>query len=439
MNLEKVIKNFLIEHSCSLKPFLLGLSGGPDSLALFYLLLQLKNENKLSFAVAHVNHNWRKESSEEAHQLKLLAHEAQVSFHLHELDPEKLKGNLEEACRKERLNFFKSLTDAYDYQAVFLAHHLNDQAETVLKRIFEGAFLPRCQGLSPVKEIDGLTIFRPFLKVQKAEIEKWLKEKGIQAFEDPTNQDSQFMRARFRERIVPFLSKTFGKEIDKPLYRFGNQSFELDQYLKKAFFSYEEKIVKGFFGSYFTFPEGLLPFEIKYLIRMFAEKEEVLLTYPLIEAIASFIESIAPNKQIEIEGKKLFVDRGTLFCLKDRNAFPFDGHLDMDTSSFNSANLSHWKITLSDGCEGQENWGWEEAFKGELSLKLLPGKYRIAFSDHHLNLKKLWSNAKVPAFLRGCYPLVIHNQQLYADSLSKKKPFFNSSQQEFFKLDLCCC
>lgn len=438
MTLEKVIENFLTEYTATDKSYLLGLSGGGDSIALFYLLLKFKKINKLRFSVAHINHNWRKESVTEKETLKSLVEEAGITFHLLELEPEKVKGNLEESCRKERLIFFKTLVKDFGYEGVFLAHHLNDQSETVLKRIFEGAFLPKLQGLSFVKRMGDLSIFRPFLKVKKKEIEKWLEENKIEAFDDATNRDQKFMRARFRQTVFPFLNDIFGKKIEEPLYRLGCQSFELDQYLKKMFCSYEDKIIRGPFGSSFTFKENLLPFEIKYLIRLFAESEGILITYSIIETIFYFIQSNASNKQIKVSNKTLFIDRKILFCIKVNEKSPFTKYLDIDTEKLGSFELTDWKLTLSklSSQEMNEKRGWRQVFKGELSLVLNPGKYRLLFFDKGFNLNKKWSNAKVPAFLRGQVPLVIYNQSLYADFLIEKKSFLDVSKKDFFRLDL---
>ena len=135
------------------RPVLIGLSGGPDSMALLHLLRECAQKKDLRIGVAHVNHCWRAESSYEAAQLEELVKNLGYSFHLKVLNPSELTGNLEDACRRERLAFFNELTHAYGYQAVILGHHRDDQAETVLKRFLEGASLVNLKGMEEIKRL----------------------------------------------------------------------------------------------------------------------------------------------------------------------------------------------------------------------------------------------------------------------------------------------
>jgi len=101
MTLETHIYHFFKNAQPAFRKVLLGLSGGPDSMALLYLLRDVRERLDLDIAVAHVDHRWRKESAEEAALLKTCAEKLQLPFYLHVLDPAGLKGNLEEACREE--------------------------------------------------------------------------------------------------------------------------------------------------------------------------------------------------------------------------------------------------------------------------------------------------------------------------------------------------
>lgn len=169
-----ILSKFLIQHRKTNKPLLLALSGGPDSLALFHLLLEVSKEHSIPFAIAHVDHGWRPESGTEAEILKELAQKHDLGFHLKKLDPKSLEGNLEDACRSERLQFFKELCQAHEYEAVLMGHHADDAAETVLKRLFEGSSLKAVAGLQEVSCYDDLQIWRPLLK--KTKIDPYFKD-----------------------------------------------------------------------------------------------------------------------------------------------------------------------------------------------------------------------------------------------------------------------
>ena len=124
----QTVKNFLNSRSPLDSPLLLGLSGGPDSLALFHLLLETSSFVPFKLHVAHVDHGWREESSKEAQWLKSYVEKWGVPFYL-----KKLEGCLnEEAAREGRLSFFSSLYRELGCKALLLGHQGDDQAETVL-------------------------------------------------------------------------------------------------------------------------------------------------------------------------------------------------------------------------------------------------------------------------------------------------------------------
>ena len=168
--IEECLFDFLERYYQVGRHLLLGFSGGHDSRALLYSLLKWKSRFSLEIALAHVDHGWRSESQLEAEELRKLAQELSLPFHLRRITPGELKGNLESAAREVRLAFFSALCQQYQYQAVLLGHQRDDQVETVLKRVLEGATLPRLSGLSEVTTIEGITIWRPLLRVDKETI-----------------------------------------------------------------------------------------------------------------------------------------------------------------------------------------------------------------------------------------------------------------------------
>ena len=123
---------------------LLAFSGGPDSTALFFLLL----EYGVKFSVAHVDHGWRDESAAEAEQIRQLCDQHGVRCYIRHLESCDAGSNLEERARDARYQFFRELCENHGYTALVLGHHKNDLAETVLKRTLEGASLARLDGMS---------------------------------------------------------------------------------------------------------------------------------------------------------------------------------------------------------------------------------------------------------------------------------------------------
>jgi len=228
MQLTKRVKKYLREHWDQRSCLLLGYSGGPDSKALLYCLSGLK----VPLHVAHVDHGWREESAAETEMLRAEVQKLGLPFHSTRLlsKPDK---NLEDFARQQRLAFFRSLQTTVPFQALVLAHHADDAAETVLKRLFEGAHLPHLGGMSSRSEIEGLTIFRPLLTTRKSEILSYLEQHSLTALHDKTNDDPAFLRTRLRKDVVPALAEMFGKEIGGNLLILAERAFELKAYLEK--------------------------------------------------------------------------------------------------------------------------------------------------------------------------------------------------------------
>jgi tRNA(Ile)-lysidine synthase len=263
--IEKELDSFLDRIYDKQRPVLLALSGGIDSLALFFSLLRYCKKREFMFASAHVDHGWRKESGKEAKALEKLCHENDVPFHLKTLDPKTLQGNLEEACREERLHFFGELSLEHDYQAVILAHHADDLAEGVMKRLFEGAHLARLFSMKKVSYFEGLAVWRPFLKVPKKKLESYVNSLSVPFVDDETNRDEKFLRARLRVKMFPYLAEIFGKEIAKPLAEIAEESSELFDYLEKKSEKEFKKIDWGKSEMVFS-PETRDLLELKWLI-----------------------------------------------------------------------------------------------------------------------------------------------------------------------------
>lgn len=305
--MEKNFVSFIDKNWDRRRPLVLALSGGPDSLSLYHLLL----ENHIPFEVAHVNHGWRKESQEEAFLLRKMS---QVPFHEKVLSPPTEKRNLEDKARKERLNFFKEVVERIGAQAAVLGHHGDDQAETVLKRVFEGAGLCQLKGLSYVSNYKGLNIWRPLLNVRKQEILLWLENKKISSFYDATNDEKTFLRGRLRQDIFPYLSQNFGKEVIPSLLRLSKLSSELSEFAEVLIKPYFENITDDSLD--FSNREPKSQFEWKVVLHAFFERMNMALSMSVVETIIEHLKKGKSCKEMIIKDKKLRIQKKTLKLTK---------------------------------------------------------------------------------------------------------------------------
>jgi len=191
-----------------------GVSGGSDSVALLHILKYLPGF-PLKLVVAHLNHLLRGVESDgdelfvvelaKKWGLKVVVHHADVRTIADELHL-----SLEEAGRESRKKFFRSIADSVNASGVMLAHHADDQAETVLLRLLRGT---GAGGLTAMKQVteDG-HIYRPLLGVTRKELRDYLQLCGIGWREDSSNSETYFLRNRIRHELLPIL-KTFNPAI----------------------------------------------------------------------------------------------------------------------------------------------------------------------------------------------------------------------------------
>lgn len=367
---------------------LLGLSGGPDSLCLFYQLLDLS----IPFSVAHVDHGWRQESGEEAEILSRLCNEYDIEFFLKTLNPKEMKGNLEDACRNARLQFFYEIYQK-GYQALVLGHQAGDLAETVLKRLFEGAALTSLASMSQVSNFRDMPVWRPLLNTSKEEILAWLQERGVKAFEDSTNFDEKYLRPRFRQTILPFLAECFGKNIEQPLLAISAEAAELDAYMAERCLPLQI----GVFGVFVDLSE-CHPFEMKYMIRKLAR-----LSREELNAAVSFIAERSGNKWIN---RKLYIDRGKLFILNE--CAPFEAR----PLTIGEFEMGEWRVKFERSSVVPPPTDWKGVWQGEVSVSLPAGEYSLGIGK---------VEGQVPAIFKSYIPAVLQGGQLFHEFLSGRK------------------
>lgn len=309
-DLLKGIKHFLAIHYLPGKPLLLGFSGGPDSLALLHLLL----ECDVDLHVAHIDHGWRVESSEEAQQLMQDVEGLKLPFYLKRLENIPMKEN---EAREARLSFFKEIYQKIGSQALVLGHHGDDQSETVLKRILEGASLSSLRGILPVSILEGMQVWRPLLDVSKSEIRSWLKAKGLTPIEDRTNLDPSYLRGKMRTSILPQLEGEFGKEVSGNLRRLGESARELSEYLSKKIEKYETLIIEDKeekrvdLSGYYP----LEPVEIKAFLKKFSEKNKVFLSHASLKSLYEILEEGTLHRKVGA-GDRFVEVRGRCVAIK---------------------------------------------------------------------------------------------------------------------------
>ena len=205
--------------------YLIGVSGGRDSVALLHWLVNLGYKKLI---VCHLNHQLRGRSSDaDARFVEKLAAKYRADFELGAANvralAEKKKMSLETAAREARYSFFAKAAKRYRCSTIFLAHHADDLVETFLFNLIRGAGLTGLAAMRDVstRRVDNvdLAIVRPFLSVWRTEIDNYVHEHRLKFREDVSNKDLVPMRNRIRNRIIPYLEKILGRNIRQNIWR----------------------------------------------------------------------------------------------------------------------------------------------------------------------------------------------------------------------------
>jgi len=224
---KKLIDNRNYEH------IVLGLSGGPDSLCLFHVLLQLQNDLNIMIHPVHINHKFRPGAAEEdqafveefctdnglecvtfIYDCNLIAKEQGISG--------------EEAGRNARYEAFYKVGKRIMEEnkigpekiKIAVAQNLNDQAETILMRILRGTGPDGLAGIEYMREgTGGIKIIRPLLDAKRKDIDKYCEENNLHPRFDHTNEQPVYTRNKIRLQLIPFIEKSFNPNITETLNR----------------------------------------------------------------------------------------------------------------------------------------------------------------------------------------------------------------------------
>jgi len=186
---------------------IVGLSGGADSVCLFDILLALREEFSFTVEAVHVNHMLRETAERDEMFVKRLCEEEGIVLHILRKDVAELAKwrdmSLEEAGREVRYAFFEEVAEKTSADKVAVAHHANDNAETILFHLCRGTGIDGLCGIRPVRD----RVIRPLLCLERKEIEDYVDTVGRAYMTDETNADTAYTRNRIRNDILPMLEE----------------------------------------------------------------------------------------------------------------------------------------------------------------------------------------------------------------------------------------
>ena len=214
--------------------YLIGVSGGRDSVALLHFLLE---QGYQKLIVCHFEHGLRgRAGKSDARFVGRLAQKHGLKFELGSADvaavAARTKQSIETAARHERLAFFQRVARSRRCLMIFLAHQADDQVETFLLNLLRGAGGRGLGAMRPISIFGQLRIVRPLLDVWRSEIDAYLEQHRLKFRDDATNEELSARRNRMRHQIIPWLEKQSGRNIRATIWRAATVLAEEEDFLE---------------------------------------------------------------------------------------------------------------------------------------------------------------------------------------------------------------
>ena len=433
------------EEKCGLnlrQPILLGVSGGPDSLALLHGLFALG----YTLVVAHVDHMLRPESPSDAEFVQKVAESQGLPCFTHRVDVNKIAQSdgqsIEEAARNVRYQFLFDQARLHHCQAVAVGHHADDQVETVLMHFLRGAALPGLTGMTYRRIMSrwnpAIPFVRPLLGIWRDEIDAYLQTTGLTPCIDPTNLETQYYRNRLRHTLIPQLT-TYNPQIKTAIWRMANVLEEDAQWL-------DELTERAFEDCLKAYSDDLIELDRhKFLELSLALKRRVLrhaiaqlcpdlrdVGFDVIERGVAFAETASTGGEIDLVAHLNLTLIDEALIIKTQEAeLPDRGQLLLKDAEFagelapgSPLDLRHdWRIEahlledvgedlLTSVREIGPGEAWLDFDCLEMPLLVRGAQegerfHPLGLDGHSQSLQDFFVNLKIPAHLRPLWPLVL--------------------------------
>lgn len=411
---------------------LVGVSGGPDSVALLYFLNSLKKKYNFEIFAAYLNHSLRKEAEREEKFVKDFCEKLGIKVYIGKKDVIKYKNNnklsLEEAAREIRYLFFKEIMKKIDANKLALAHNADDRIETSLMFLIRGCGREGVKGIPPVRKEENFIIIRPFIKIFRNEIEKYLNEKKLNYCIDYSNFEKKFFRNKIRHNLIPYL-KRYNPQIKEEILKFSEIEEEENQFL-------EEITIKNYRNILVEKRESLIVLDRKKFENLHISLKRRILRFSIKEIkkslnnvgfdhIESMIEYIKGGNNIKLslpDGIFLKVEENRIFISDKKFKYKKNYSYEFNIPGILYIKEVDMKISAriieeKNICFENKNFAYFDYEKiGKNILLVRNRREKDKFSPYGMGkvvrLKKFLINQKIPLPERDLLPLVLKDGEI---------------------------
>ncbi|GGA52164.1 tRNA(Ile)-lysidine synthase [Kroppenstedtia guangzhouensis] len=216
---------------------LVGVSGGPDSIALLHALCRIASSHRWKVAAVHVNHGLRGENSQaDEKYVRTCCDRWEIPCEVEQVEVKKViaqkGGNKQALARSLRYAAFLRAAQRIGAECLALAHQADDQVETLLMRLIRGTGPAGLAGIPATREWRGLRIVRPLLEVWRSDVEAYCTRYGLNPRLDESNRDPSFTRSRIRHHLLPGL-ESYNSRVKEALFQLAHLAADEEKYWKK--------------------------------------------------------------------------------------------------------------------------------------------------------------------------------------------------------------
>lgn len=245
--MEKKVMAFVDEYQMLKKRdvVIVGVSGGADSVCLLFMLKNLQRMYSLKLHVVHINHCLRgEEANQDAEFVKALCERVGVPYRIAVCDIRAMAAergiSIEEMGRIARYDIFTEEMEKYDGTKIATAHHMDDNAETMLFNLFRGTGIRGLSGISPYRD----NVIRPIMCLNRKEIEEYLDIIGETYRNDSSNFCDDYTRNKIRHNIISYARENILEGVSSHMFDTAKQLKNIDIYLRKQAVKIADKIVQ---------------------------------------------------------------------------------------------------------------------------------------------------------------------------------------------------
>lgn len=389
--------------------YLLACSFGPDSMALFDMLLK----EGYKFSVAHVNYHLRKESNEEESKLRDFCVEHNIGIYVRDVNEVLGESNLEMKCREIRYNFFISVMKENKFDALLVAHQEDDLIETYLMQK-RRKNLVNYFGIKEISYFSDIEIIRPLLRYRKEELMMYCRMFNVPYAIDKTNLEDHFLRNQIRHSVVEKLSPIERKDILS----------EIDQANEKLsqIFITISKINDNKIDSYLRLNDVEFLYAIVALGRKL--KPDFIVSKKQGEELRKVLESNKPNIALNVDGLCFFKEYDVLGFRE------FDENLDYFYDMVEPGILDTPYFFLDFTVDSSNRNVKEDDYPLVIRNAQKDDEYEI--SGYKKELRRLFIDWKMPESARNRWPIIVNKDGIIVYVPRYQKDFVPEENCNFF-------